>query len=198
MDYRNLSLEELLNYTYDRESWYFIGMAYWKQHDFAKAIEWLEKTRTDTGNKWAGNATFNLAQFYTMGAMANKKDNPDEYNHSIEKALSLYDEMLSKKPKSSMATIHAGLLYYREKKEYAKGKKMIVDGIAFLKEEDGDDSYLKPDECFKIGVMFVREENSKEAIEYLTKTRDRCDIRYSSDRELREMAVSCLQDLGVS
>jgi len=196
MDYRNLSLEELLNYTSDHESWYFIGMAYWKQRDFENAIEWLEKAKNDTGNKWAGNATFNLAQFYTMGAMANKKDNPGEYEHLIEKALSLYDEMLIKKPKSSMAAIHAGLLYYREKKDYAKGKNLIEDGIAFLEEEDGDDSYLKPDECFKIGVMYVREGYYKEAIEYLTKTKERCDIRYPSDCELKLMAESCLRDLG--
>jgi len=196
MDYRNLSLEELLNYTSDHESWYFIGMAYWKKNDLEKAADWLEKTMNDPGNDWAGTATFNLAQLHTMAAVAMKKINIDEANLLIDEALRLYEKMLMKKPKSSMAAIHAGLLYYSEKNNFSKGKKLVEDGIEFLIEEDGNDNYLRPDECFKIARMYDGEGNSLKTIEYLIKTRDRCDIRYPSDRELKEMAENNLRALG--
>jgi len=43
VEYKNLSLEELLKYTYDHAAWYWIGMAYFKRNDFINASNWLEK-----------------------------------------------------------------------------------------------------------------------------------------------------------
>jgi len=39
VEYKNLSLEELLMHTHDHASWYWLGIAYISRRDFSKCIE---------------------------------------------------------------------------------------------------------------------------------------------------------------
>ena len=184
-----MTLEQLLKHTHDRAAWYWIGMGYWKQHEFESAKVWLEKTMNDTGNEWAGKSAFNLAQLHTMGTTAIK-------DASIDEAIRLYETILKKNPKSSLSSIHAGLLYCRAKNDLTKGKKLIEDGIKFLIEEDGNDSYLAIDECFKIAEVYEAVRDNAKAIEYFKKAIDRRDPNYPPDNEFVEMAKQAIRELG--
>jgi tetratricopeptide (TPR) repeat protein len=180
--YENLSLGQLLQHSGDSAAWYWIAMNYWELGDYAEAKKWLKKTMNDTGNEWASKSMFNLGQLYTMEG-------------NLDEAIRSYEANLKKNPTASMSTIHVGILYYR-KGDFVKGRELIEKGIKFLLDEDGDDSYLKPDECFKIAEMYKAEKVGAKAIEYFIKTIDRCELNYASDREFKRMAEKAIMELG--
>jgi tetratricopeptide (TPR) repeat protein len=181
-DYKKLSLDELLKLENDPNAWYWIGMAYWKEGDFNNAAVWLEKTMNDLGNEWANKARFNLALSHKSGL--HSQANKDE-------ALRLFEKNLS----GSMSNLHAGFLYYdgtETKCDPIKGKELIEKAIELLIEEDGDDEYLAPDECFNIAIMYAQEGNRTKAIEYFKKAHDRVDPNHP----LRKMAEDNIRELG--
>ena len=176
-EYGNFSLEELLRHEDDRTAWYWIGMAYWERADFINAAKWLERTMNDVGNEWADKATFNLGIAH-LGLLPNA---------SRDKALSLFEKISG----GVMSKLYAGFLYYEgteTKRDLDRGRKLIEEAISQLIDKCGDDSYLAPDEYFKIARMYANEGNHKKAIEYLTKTKGKCNPSYSSERDLIERA----------
>jgi tetratricopeptide (TPR) repeat protein len=184
MEYKNLSLEELLKYTHDSAAWYWLGMAYFGKSEFGNAAYWLEKTMNDPDNEWAFKASENLGIIHEGKFVSNA---------SRDKALQFFE----KKPCGLVAALHAGLLYYEgteTKRDTVKGKELVEKVINKLIKDDGNDSFLKPDECFRIGVMYAEEGDFSEAIKYLEKTKDRCDTRHPSDRELYNIAEEGIRD----
>jgi len=175
--YNNLSLEQLLRSTQDREAWYWIGMAYWERNDFANAAVWLEKTMNDTGNEWADKAAQSLGLAYLGNLLPNS---------SRDKALNLFDKSSS----LFVSRLNAGFLYFNgteTKHDPAKGKAMVEECIAYLIKSKGNDSYLSQSECYDIGWMYYKENNGK-AYAWFKKCIARCNINYASDRRLVELA----------
>ena len=188
MNYEDLSLEQLLKHAHDSAAWYWIGMGYWEQREFEKAKEWLEKTMRNPGNEWALKSAFNVAQLHSMqGAIKDA---------SIDEAIRLYEKILQIRPKLSLAAIHAGLLYHSKKHDFVKGRKLVEDGIGFLVEQDGNDDYLAPDECFKIAAMYEVERANAKAIEFFKKAINRCEPGYAPDDQIAKMAKDAIRELG--
>ena len=176
VEYKYLTLDELLKYTYNHVAWYWIGMAYFERKDFMNAADWLDKTMNDAGNEWAGKARFNLGLMHYGGFHPRA---------SKDEALRLFEKNL----KGSMSNLYAGLLYFEgteTKHDVAKGKAMIEKGIELLIEEDGDDHYLSQAECYDIGWVYYKE-NNPEAYKWFEKCKARCNLNYQSDRNLIDM-----------
>ena len=191
MEYKNLSLEELLIHKTDSAAWYWLGMAYWEHNDFRDAAEWLNKTMNDPNNEWADKAAQNLGILH-LGLIPNASR--DEALRLFEKSIHL---LVSK--------LHAGFLYYEGTESNPepdggmryKGIRIIEEVIQHLKETNGNDDYLKADECFKIGLMYAESGYPTDAKEYLKKAIDRADHNYISDRRLIEIAEEVLKDLNL-
>jgi len=167
MEYKELSLEELLKYAHDSKAWYWIGIAYIARRDFSNAAVWYEKTMNDTGNEWAGKARFNLAQLHMSGLHPHA---------SKDESLRLFEKNLS----GSMSNLYAGFMYHKgteTKHDPAKGKALIEKAIELLIKEDGNDNYLSFSECYDIGWVYYTENNGK-AYKWFKKCIDRCNVNY--------------------
>ena len=175
--YENLSLEELLKFTHDKEAWYWISMAYWECNDFSNAAMWLEKTMNDTDNQWTGKARFNLALLHKGGIHPRA---------SKDEALRLFEKNLN----GPMANLYAGFLYFEgteTKQNLVKGKELIEKAIELMIKKAGNDNYFSQSECYDIGWMYYKENNAK-AYTWFKKCISRCDENYASDRRLKDMA----------
>jgi len=178
-EYNNLSLEELLKYTYDRAAWYWIGMAYLECGDYSNAAVWLEKTMNDAGNEWAGKATLNLGYSHKGGLHPRA---------SKDEALRLFEKI----PKFVRAKLNAGILYFNgteTKHNPAKGKELIEEALEELQKLEGYDKekFFSQSEWYDIGWMYYKENNPK-AYKYFEKAIANCDTNYASDRKLIELA----------
>lgn len=188
-DYRDYTLTQLEGCKNDPAAWYWLGMAYYEQRDFANAEIWLTKTMNDSGNEWRGKARLNLAlgheALYFPGG-------------SRDKAVELLEAAIKENPKASISTLHLGFLYSEgteSHKDQARGKELIEKAIALLIAEDGDDSYFSQLECFGIATMYRVERNKAKAIEYYQKTIARCDLRYESEQSLKKTAEEAIRQL---
>ena len=177
-EYKKFSLEELLKFTHDHASWYWLGMAYWERREFNNAAVWLEKTMNDTSNEWAGKARFNLALLHKGGL--HPRASKDEALRLLEKNLS-----------GPMSNLYAGLLYFEgteTKQNIVKGKELVEKAIELLIKEDGNDNYFSQSECYDIGWLYYKENNGK-AYKWFEKCIARCNLNYASDSHLKEMAI---------
>jgi len=180
MEYSELSLEELLNYTHDRRAWYWIGMAYWAEcNDFRNAAEWLTRTMNDPNNEWADTATQHLGMLH-FGLFPIPNASKDEALRLFERSISL---LVSK--------LYAGFLYYEgtesnpkpEREMQLKGMRLIEEVIQRLIRDDGNDDYLSANEYLIVGRIYAKEvlfTNAK-AEEYLEKTIVKATRDNSSD-----------------
>ena len=170
-------MEELLKYTHDHATWYWLGIAYIARRDFRNAAMWYEKTMNDPDNEWAGKARFNLAQLHWGGLLP--------YS-SKDEALHLFEQNLN----GSMSNLYAGFLYFNgteTKQDTTKGKALVEKAIELLINEDGNDNYLSQSECYDIGWMYYKENNGK-AYQWFKKCIERCILNYESDRTLKDLA----------
>lgn len=178
-DYKNLSLEQLLNHKSDSASWYWIGMAYMEKFDPANAELWLKNTMNDSGNKWQEKATRELAFLY---AADGQKD----------KALQLFEKVQN----YAIPKIHIGLLYYHgteTQHDPLKGKDFVEEGINELEQKDGMD-YLTSYDLYQISTMYHGEEEYEKEKEYLLKTIEKCDEE--DEDEMKEKVEIILRDLN--
>ena len=183
-EYKQLPHEELLKYTYDHAAWYWLGMSFFERQDFINAARWLEKTMNDPGNEWAGKATLNLGLLHVGNMLPNA---------SKDEALRLFE----KNPNGVMSRLNAGFLYFNgteTKHNPAKGKELVESAINQLIKDDGNDNYLSQSECWDIGWMYYKENNPK-AYKWFEKSIARCNVNYSSDRKLIELAKQCIETL---
>ena len=181
-DYKNLSLNQLLNYKSDNAAWYGLGMAYMEAYDVENAIFWLDKTMNDAGNEWQTKATFELAQVYM--ADGHPKSSKDE-------ALRL----LMKVSSYGISQVNIGFLLYfgtETQIDTKKGRSYIEGGIKLLKERDGMNS-LGSYDLLRVAWMYQDEGEKGKAREYLQATISKSSAEGFYD--IKEQAEECLREL---
>lgn len=164
-DYKNLSLQELLNYKDDPDSWYWLGMAYMENYDSNNVIKWLEKAMNNSGNEKQEKATQELAFLYL--AEGHPKSDRD-------KALRLFEKVSS----YAIPQIHIGLLYYhgtQTQHDPKKGKEFVEKGLSLLKQKGGLD-YLNSYDLYHISTLYHGENDYKREKEYLQKAIKKSDL----------------------
>ena len=186
MNYNEFSLEKLLNYTHDSLAWYWLGMAYWdERNDFKNAALWLTKTMDDPNNEWSNKAAQQLGML-NMGFL------PDS---SKDKALDFFEKSIN----LIISRLNAGFLYHEgteTRHDPTKGKNLVEEAISLLIKKNGNDDYLAPNEFYKIAVMYEAERQIPQAIEYYRKASNKCDLRYESDRRLKQTIEDILRELN--
>jgi len=174
--YINKTLNELLPYSNDHDSWYWIGMAYFGRQDWKNAAEWLTKAMNDSGNTMGAKAANDLAGMHIMGVHPNA---------SKDEAVRIFEGI----SQYAMAKIQLGFLYHDYKGQRIEGKDLIEKGIEQLKSQNnGSDEYLNQLECFTIAEIFRGSGENSKAVEYYRKAAQRCDVNYQVEREMKEDA----------
>ena len=186
-EYKTYSLSQLESCKNDHAAWYWLAHAYMENRKLDSAAEWFRKTWNDSSNEWAGKSGLQLGIVYIM------KQDKDE-------ALKVFEETLNRNPNSPMTKLNIGFLYAEgtpsNPRNLSKAIPLVESTISFLISEDGNDNYLKANECFKIGEMYRNSGNASKALEYFKKTVARCDTQYASDRSMKEWAEANIQRGG--
>ncbi|MDR2546998.1 MAG: hypothetical protein LBC96_05730 [Lachnospiraceae bacterium] len=160
-DFRNMTLNQLLNHQHNSDSWYWLGMAYMEIFDAGNAINWLEKAMNNEGHEWADKATQELAYAYI--AEGHPYTNRD-------KAL----DVLKRVRQYLIPQLLAGLLLYHgteTRRDPQKGKQLVEKALQGLEEKDSL-HVLSAYELNEIAAMYESEGEHRKAEEYTQKVNE--------------------------
>ena len=161
----------------DGEAAYELGWRSIGKEDIDNAVHWFKKAINIPNNPRRMVATDALAGIYS------RNNNP--YTNKNE-AIRLL-ETIRDIPIAAIPRLNLGFLYC-EQSRTKEGLGLIEGSIKQLIAEDGDDSYLKQIECYKIGVAYEGAQCFVLSTKYYEKAIERCNTSYASDQMLIQKA----------
>jgi len=181
MNYESMSESELQRIANqgDLEAEYELAYRYMTSGDFNNALIWYKRIANNPNHPRHRYGVTGAAEI--LAATGNKQE-----------AMSLL-ETVTDNPNAIVAKLALGMLY-SEAGRIDEGIDLINYSIDKIIEIEGNDSYLKQIECYKIAIAYEGAQYFTKAITFYEKAIDRSDTSYESDRQLVSKATEAIED----